>query len=71
MFVEIRGLHDPGKSRIDKSLLILTAILKNGGDVGGTWVGGNIPTPPDMVVKWGIDFFVKSIVHFCKMQKIS
>jgi len=40
-------------------------------DVGGTWVGGNIPTPPDMVVKWGIDFFVKSIVHFYKMQKIS
>jgi len=31
MFVEIRGLHDPGKSRIDKGLLILTAILKTGG----------------------------------------
>ncbi len=34
-------------------------------------MGGTIPTPPDMVVKWGIDLFVKNISHFCKMQKIS
>jgi len=31
MFVEIRGLHGPGKRRIDKGLLIFADILKNGG----------------------------------------
>ena len=31
MFVEIRGLHEPGKRKIGKDLLIWAAILENGG----------------------------------------
>jgi hypothetical protein len=34
-------------------------------------MGGTIPTPPDMVVKWGIDLFVNNFIHFGRMPKIS